>query len=126
MSWGMNMKSQIRKECSIPIDDWMYEIWTINNHGWEGKDRFDFESLEIVKYPVWIYGPIAKTHLSQSDLDDIKKRMDMNACFLNVAMVEQGKCDGLIASDPYYAREIGDIEPYKRAIKRFRGLLAFL
>ena len=121
MSWGMDMSSLVRVEAHVPFGEWLFEFAIINHHGWCGNDRFDHDELEMQKFPLWLFNPLLK-----NDFEGLKKNFMLNhALWLNVARIEKGDYDNC-AQDAYYEKEVGDINLYKGAIKRFRRLAVFL
>lgn|SRR5574337_425500 len=126
MSWGMMMSTPIKLEASIPIDEWMFEIWLVHKHGWCGPDKYDYDELEIAKYPLWYFDPKIREKLGEEDYESIRHTYDLTTkVSLSIERIEKGDFDN-ITKDAYYASRVGDIVLYKRAIERFRNLIAFL
>lgn len=114
MSWGMNMGTILKVEVAIPLDDWVFEVWLVNNRGWCGPgNHYDVNELEIARYPAWLYSKQVKDTFTEKEIAELKR--SQSPVIMSVSRLEKGELD-----------KWEGIESFKSVLKRFRRLAIFL
>ena len=110
----MNMGTILRVEVAIPLDEWMFEVWLVNNRGWCGPgNHYDVNELEIARYPAWLYSEKIKATFDEKDISELKR--SQSPVIISVSRLEKGELD-----------KMDGIESYKIVLERFRKLAIFL